>query len=62
MTEPDPSGSYTTDDGVVIPMGKCSKAKIPYSSLLYNEFIVYDVAQINCQYLFKMDFKFKSLW
>ena len=38
MTTPDPKGSYTMKDGVVIPMGPGTKADIPYSSLLYNEY------------------------
>ncbi|KAH3844594.1 poly [ADP-ribose] polymerase 1-like [Dreissena polymorpha] len=59
QTEPDPAGSYTTPDGVEIPMGKGKQGPARNSSLLYNEFIVYDVAQINMQYLFKMNFNFK---
>lgn len=31
----------------------------PSTSLLYNEFIVYDVAQINIKYLLKLQFDFK---
>lgn len=38
LTTPDPKGFYTTEDGVVIPMGVSTKANIPYSSLLYNEY------------------------
>lgn len=59
MTAPDPKGSFMTKDGVEIPMGVGMKADIGYSSLLYNEFIVYDAAQINMQYMFKMNFKYK---
>ena len=59
MTTPDPAGSYTTDDGVVIPMGVSSKADIARSSLLYNEYIVYDTAQIKIKYLLKTKFNFK---
>ncbi|XP_053691962.1 poly [ADP-ribose] polymerase [Sabethes cyaneus] len=58
-TQPDPNEIYTRPDGVQIPYGK-GVALDPNmrSSLLYNEYIVYDVAQVNCQYLFKMNFKY----
>ncbi|KAK7474692.1 hypothetical protein BaRGS_00034057 [Batillaria attramentaria] len=59
MTTPDPKGFYTTPDGVLIPMGPSTKADIAYSSLLYNEYIVYDVAQVNIKYLLKTKFNFK---
>ncbi|XP_021365761.1 poly [ADP-ribose] polymerase 1-like isoform X2 [Mizuhopecten yessoensis] len=59
MTCPDPSGSYTLPDGSVIPMGKGVSSTQGRSSLLYNEFIVYDVAQINMKYLLKVNFKHK---
>ncbi|XP_048732716.1 poly [ADP-ribose] polymerase 1-like [Ostrea edulis] len=59
MTCPDPKGTYTTPDGVVIPMGKGSNSTCGHTSLLYNEFIVYDVAQVNMKYLLRVDFKYK---
>lgn len=59
QTCPDPSGSYKSPDGVEIPMGKGIDSGITDSSLLYNEFIVYDTAQINMKYLFKMKFNYK---
>lgn len=59
MTCPNPKGDYTSPDGVVIPIGEGSDANRGYSSLLYNEFIVYDTAQINMKYLLKMNFKYK---
>ena len=58
MTTPDPAGSYTSPDGTIIPMGKGSPAA-GYSSLLYNEFIVYDVAQVNIKYLLQVKFNYK---
>lgn len=59
-TQPDPSEAYVRPDGVEIPLGKgtVQDPKLQ-TSLLYNEYIVYDVAQVNCQYLFKMNFKYK---
>uniref|UniRef100_A0AAG5CYC8 Poly [ADP-ribose] polymerase n=2 Tax=Anopheles atroparvus TaxID=41427 RepID=A0AAG5CYC8_ANOAO len=57
-TQPDPSASHTRPDGVEIPLGKGVTDEKALGSLLYNEFIVYDVGQVNCQYLFKMNFKY----
>ncbi|XP_022328673.2 poly [ADP-ribose] polymerase 1-like isoform X1 [Crassostrea virginica] len=59
MTCPDPSGAHTTSDGVIIPMGKSINSPTGRTSLLYNEFIVYDVAQVNMKYLLRMNFKYK---
>lgn len=57
---PDPTMSYKLPDGTEIPMGKgINQPEGNNSSLLYNEFIVYDVAQCNMKYLLRMDFKYK---
>jgi len=59
-TAPDPSGTVVTDDGVIVPSGKCKAVDLgTASSLLYNEFIVYDTAQIRMKYFFKMKFNYK---
>ncbi|KAK3784634.1 hypothetical protein RRG08_003441 [Elysia crispata] len=58
-TCPDPASDYTSPDGVVIPMGMSVDSGVNDSSLLYNEFIVYDTAQINMKYLLKMKFNYK---
>ncbi|ESN96355.1 hypothetical protein HELRODRAFT_95414 [Helobdella robusta] len=58
-TAPDPKQNYVCEDGVVIPMGKGVKTKVKLTSLLYNEYIVYDVAQVNMKYLLKLNFKYK---
>ncbi|KAK2177762.1 hypothetical protein NP493_581g01048 [Ridgeia piscesae] len=58
-TGPDPAGSYVTPDGVTIPKGHGVETKVKDTSLLYNEYIVYDVAQIQAKYLLKTEFKFK---
>uniref|UniRef100_A0AAG5CZP2 Poly [ADP-ribose] polymerase n=1 Tax=Anopheles atroparvus TaxID=41427 RepID=A0AAG5CZP2_ANOAO len=55
-TQPDPSATHTRPDGVEIPLGKGVTKEELNSSLLYNEFVVYNVAQVNCQYLLKMKF------
>ena len=56
---PDPKGSKYTDTGALIPMGKGQATSVTHTSLLYNEYIVYDVSQISMKYLLKMNFKFK---
>ncbi|KFB53220.1 AGAP003230-PA-like protein [Anopheles sinensis] len=63
-TQPDPTASHKRPDGVEIPLGKGVPVEGVNSPLLYNEYIVYDVAQVNCQYLLKMDFNYKAncLW
>lgn len=57
-TQPNPDG-WETRDGVQIPCGLPVKNDNLKSSLLYNEFIVYDPAQVNIKYLLKMTFKYK---
>lgn len=47
-------------DGVKIPTGKPITDTTIQSSLLYNEYIVYDVAQVKVQYLFKMKFNYRD--
>jgi len=57
---PNATESKTTKDGVVIPSGKWKKQEgTEDSSLLYNEFIVYDVGQVNIKYLLKLKFNYK---
>ncbi|XP_030371333.1 poly [ADP-ribose] polymerase [Scaptodrosophila lebanonensis] len=58
-TMPDPTEAHIRSDGVEIPLGKAVTDNTLKSSLLYNEYIVYDVAQVNVQYLFRMEFKYK---
>ncbi|XP_060704555.1 poly [ADP-ribose] polymerase 1 [Hemiscyllium ocellatum] len=61
-TAPDPNATVKMN-GVDIPLGKGVQTQVTDSSLLYNEYIVYDVAQVNLKYLLKLNFKFKtSLW
>lgn len=58
-TAPDPSDTVTLEDGVIVPLGKGKPTSVTHTSLLYNEYIVYDVSQIHMKYLLKVDFKFK---
>ena len=58
MTFPDPEQSETIGKGVTVPLGKPVKSS-ERSSLLYNEYIVYDVAQVNIKYLLQVKFDYK---
>ena len=58
-TAPDPSEKDEID-GAEVPFGKGIKQPgVEKTDLLYNEFIVYDVGQINCKYLLKLKFNYK---
>jgi poly [ADP-ribose] polymerase len=46
-------------EGVKVPCGKPVASGAVGSSLLYNEYIVYDVGQINIKYLLKVKFNYK---
>ncbi|KAG5315729.1 PARP polymerase, partial [Acromyrmex insinuator] len=60
QTQPDPQTIYKTKDGIEVPYGKGVPAKLNNTSaLLYNEYIVYDIAQVKVRYLVKMNFKYK---
>lgn len=61
-TGPDPSADVTLEDGTIVPVGKGCNTNFNDSSLLYNEYIVYDVGQINIKYLLKLNFKYKYGW
>eukprot|EP00094_Tigriopus_californicus_P008027 TCALIF_07727-PA protein Name:"Similar to Parp1 Poly [ADP-ribose] polymerase 1 (Rattus norvegicus)" AED:0.26 eAED:0.26 QI:26/1/1/1/1/1/8/253/558 len=59
-TEPDPT-QFEEIDGAKVPTGKGVPAKSKANTtLLYNEYIVYDTAQCNIKYLFKMKFNYKK--
>ncbi|EFN69632.1 Poly [ADP-ribose] polymerase [Camponotus floridanus] len=60
QTEPDPKDVHKLDDGVEVPYGMGVPATHnKKSDLLYNEYIVYDVAQVKVRYLIRMNFKYK---
>lgn len=58
-TVPDPDQIIKTDDGVIVPAGKPVKSQIKKGDLLYNEYIIYDTAQVNIKYLLKVKFNWK---
>lgn len=53
-----PPDSYVDLEGCKVPLGKGQPTGVN-GSLLYNEYIVYDVAQIRMKYLFKIRFDYK---
>ncbi|XP_039295821.1 poly [ADP-ribose] polymerase [Nilaparvata lugens] len=59
-TGPDPSSSVHIEDGLEVPIGKPVDQTQPGSttSLLYNEYIVYDRAQVKSKYLIKLKFNY----
>lgn len=59
---PDPSKSTTLEaDGVKleVPLGQQITKSDQRTSLLYNEYIVYDVSQVRCHFLVEVKFVFK---
>lgn len=61
-TAPDPTATISLD-GVDVPLGNGMPSGVSNTCLLYNEYIVYDVAQVNLKYLLKLKFNYKtSLW
>jgi len=57
-TEPSPNEKHVTNDGVEIPYGSGVDSGVKGTSLLYNEYIVYDTAQINMKYLLRVHFDY----
>jgi len=59
---PDPNEAFVMENGCQVPLGHPVKSGLVHmkdTSLLYNEFIVYDTSQINVRYLLKIKFNFK---
>lgn len=58
---PDEAHTKILDGDVVVPYGRCTKSEtVKKSELLYNEFIVYDAAQVKLKYLLQIEFTFKK--
>jgi hypothetical protein len=51
---PDPTGTHVLPDGVTVPMGRLGMTGPSTSSLLYDEIIVYNTAQVRMRYLLKV--------
>ncbi|MGH0140553.1 UNVERIFIED_CONTAM: hypothetical protein FKN15_023221 [Acipenser sinensis] len=61
---PNPANSITLD-GASVPMGPVCSTGVNNPegyTLLYNEYIVYNPAQVRMKYLLKVQFNFESLW
>ena len=43
---------------ILVPLGKGHKSKQQDTSLLYNEYIVYDISQVKMKYLIDLKFVF----
>lgn len=57
---PNPANTVKLDDGVAVPLGP-GEPTATSCTLLYNQFIVYDVAQIRVRYLLRTKFNYKQL-
>jgi len=57
-TQPDESEWITLGDGVVVPIGDPVPTGVNDTALLYNEFVVYDEAQLRIKYILKVKFNF----
>lgn len=57
---PDPSQNETLSCGTVVPLGKETASNSGNTSLYYNEYIVYDVAQVRPRFLVKLKFDFQG--
>ncbi|XP_029122740.1 poly [ADP-ribose] polymerase 2 isoform X3 [Elaeis guineensis] len=58
-TAPDMSQFETLEDGLVVPLGQPKEQADHKGSLLYNEYIVYNVDQIRMRYIVQVNFNFK---
>lgn len=50
---------------MTVPLGPAVKTGVGRSggyTLLYNEFVVYDPAQIRMRYLLRVQFNYSALW
>ncbi|KAL3678725.1 hypothetical protein R1sor_021681 [Riccia sorocarpa] len=58
-TSPLQSEFQKWDDDVTVPCGKPAPSGVADTSLLYNEYIVYDTSQVQLRFLLKVRFKHK---
>jgi len=57
--QPKASTAVTMSDGCVVPCGPLTDTGITDSALIYNEYVVYDIAQVRMRYLLKLKFHYK---
>ena len=58
-THPDPAKTVNFEN-MEVPLGKGVPSGVNDTSLLYNEYIVYDVAQIQARYLLQVKFDYDN--
>lgn len=58
-THPNPAEEVRLEDGTIVPLGKGVDSNVAGTSLLYNEYIVYDTAQIQLRYLLRVKFNYR---
>lgn len=56
---PEESGYVKWRNDVIVPCGKPVSSKVKASELMYNEYIVYNTAQVKMQFLLKVRFHHK---
>jgi poly [ADP-ribose] polymerase len=56
---PDEKESAILKDGTIVPLGNLRDSQVQDSSLIYNEYIVYNVEQVRIKYLVKLKFNYK---
>ncbi|XP_031496360.1 poly [ADP-ribose] polymerase 2 [Nymphaea colorata] len=59
-TAPNPLEFRQLDDGVTVPLGKPVNQKGAKGSLLYNEYVVYNVDQIKMRYVIQVTFDYNK--
>ncbi|XP_042494663.1 poly [ADP-ribose] polymerase 1 [Macadamia integrifolia] len=59
-TKPQESDYVKWQDEVVVPCGKPVPSNVKSSELMYNEYIVYDTAQVKLQFMLKVRFHHKG--
>jgi len=57
--QPLASKAKTMSDGCIVPCGPLTDTGIMDSALIYNEFVVYDTAQVRMRYMLKLKFHYK---
>ena len=61
MGRTSPSNSQVLPNGCVVPLGPGAEQEdVRDSTLLYNEYIVYNLAQVNVKYLFQLKFVYEK--
>ena len=62
-TVPNPDETIILEDGTAVPIGKPTTMSAEQNyTLLYNEYVVYNVNQIRPRYLVKVKFQFSTSW